>query len=740
MKSFFFLVCIYLSIAVSGQEISEAKSLDIFKTDQAPIIDGALDEEMWSELPAAKDFWQYFPTDSLQAQGQTEIYISADDEQLYVGIKCYGAGDDWIVSSLRRDYRAGGSDNITLIFDTFNDKTNAVFFGINPEGVIREGLIANGGNNRSDFSESWDNKWRGEAKIYDGYYTAELAIPFSTLRFDPSVTEWGFSAYRFDTQDNEISVWNQRPRNQGLFNLAFSAPLRWVEPIGGGKKSNISVIPFVSAGVNRDFEEGTPAVNTAEIGGDVKVAVTPGLNLDLTINPDFSQVEVDQQITNLSRFEIFFPERRQFFLENADLFGGFGFRNINPFFSRRIGVGEDVNTGLTVQNRILGGVRLSGKVNKDTRVGFLNMLTAPSEEQGLPQINYSVGVVQQKIWDRSNIGFILINKQSMADNLEELGQESSNRVGGIDFNYASPDNTWSGKTFAHVAFTPDESAKLAHGTELSFNKRKIGINWSHEYVQDDYNAEVGFIQRTNYFNIAPQIEFKFYPESGNINQWNIQAESEVIWRPGFGRSDHEFSLGANGQLADNSRFFGRVSHNFVHLFGSFDPTGTESDELLAGTDYNYVDVAGFFSTDNRKDVQASFRAVAGQYFNGYRAGIGGSVRYRYQPKGQVELTYSINHFDLPHLEKTRQTLLIGPRVDYTFSRSLFATAFVQYNTQSKNTNINTRIQWRFAPASDFFLVYTDNYFTGTLEDPSDRFGFQIRNRAIVAKLTYWINV
>ena len=740
MKNTFFLIFLFLGTVLVGQDLLTTKSLDIHRTDQAPTIDGALDEEMWSKLPVAKDFWQYFPTDSLLAKGQTEIYISADDDQLYVGIKCYGAGNDWIVSSLRRDYRAGGNDNITLIFDTFNDKTNAIFFGINPEGVIREGLIANGGNNRSDFSESWDNKWRGEAKIYDGYYTAELAIPFATLRFDPSVTEWGFSAYRFDTQDNEISVWNRRPRNQGLFNLAFTSPLKWLEPAGGGKTSNISVIPFVSAGVNKDFEAGTPADNSAEIGGDVKIGITSGLNLDLTVNPDFSQVEVDQQITNLSRFEIFFPERRQFFLENADLFGGFGFDNINPFFSRRIGVGEDVNTGLTVQNRILGGLRLSGKLNKNTRVGVLNMLTAPSEEQGLPQINYSVGVVQQKIWDRSNVGFIFVNQQSMADNLEELGQNSSNRVGGIDFNYASPDNTWSGKTFGHLAFTPDESAKLAHGTQLSYNKRKIGIEWRHEYVQDDYNAEVGFIQRTNFFSISPEVELKFYPQSGKVNQWNIQAESEVLWRPGFGRSDSEFSIGADGQLTNNSRFFGRVSHNFVHLFDAFDPTGTESDELPEATSYNYIDVAGFFRTDNRKDFQASFRGIVGQYFNGFRAGLGGSFSYRYQPKGQVELTYSINHFDLPHLDGTRQTLLIGPRIDYTFSRSLFATVFIQYNTQAQNTNINTRLQWRFAPVSDFFLVFTDNYFTGTLEDPSNRFSFNIRNRAIVAKLTYWINV
>jgi len=481
-------------------------------------------------------------------------------------------------------------------------------------------------------------------------------------------------------------------------------------------------------------------MTTGDFGGDVKIGVTPGLNLDLTVNPDFSQVEVDRQITNLSRFEIFFPERRQFFLENADLFGRFGFGSINPFFSRRIGVGQDANTGLTVQNRILGGLRLSGKVNKDTRIGLLNMLTAPNEEQGLPQVNYSVGVLQQKIWDRSNIGLILINKQSSADNLEELGQNSFNRVAGLDFNYASADNTWSGKTFTHLSLTPDVDTKWSHGTVVNYNKRSFGWQWSHEYVQEGYNAEVGFVRRTNYYSIEPGVEFKFYPNSGNINQWNIQAESEVIWRPGFGRTDHDISLGVNGQFANNSRFFAQLSHNYVYLFGDFDPTGTSSTPLPEGSDYNYLNFVGFMNTDFRKVVSASFRGTAGQYFNGFRAGVGGSVRVRYQPRGSIELNYSINHFDMPHLDETKQTLLIGPRIDYTFSKSLFATAFVQYNTQAKNTNINTRIQWRFAPVSDFFLVYTDNYFTGNLDDPSDRFSFDIKNRAIVAKLTYWINV
>ncbi len=733
--------CFFLSISVllAAQFSDETKSVDIKYVKTGPTVDGVLDDDLWSSVVPATDFWQYFPTDSLLANGQSEVYLVADDNNLYVGIKCFGAGNDWIVNSLKRDYRAGGSDNITLVFDTFDDNTNGIFFGINPEGVIREGVVTNGGNGFRDFSESWDNKWKGEAKKFDGYYTAELEIPFSTLRFDPANKKWGMVVYRFDTQDNEMSVWKRTPRNQTLFSLAYTGELNW-EQLPGSGSSKVSVIPFVTAGGSKDFEANTPVDRFADIGGDVKVAVTPGLNLDLTVNPDFSQVEVDRQVTNLSRFELFFPERRQFFVENADLFGDFGFSGVNPFFSRRIGVGTDVNTGSTVQNRILGGLRLSGKLNKNTRVGLLNMQTAENVEQGLPSINYSVAVLQKKIWDRSNIGFIFVNKQSFADNVEALDIKPFNRIAGLDFNYASTDNTWSGKTFLHTAITPDTEAKLAHGAELNYNKRDIGISWSHTYVQDDYNAEVGFIRRTNFIQVEPELNLRFYPTQGPFNRLEIRSQADVIWRPGFGKTDHEISIGTNGQFNNSARFFMDVSHNYVYLFGDFDPTGTSSAPLPGGTEYNYVSFQANISTDSRKNLSANFGPVAGGYFNGSRVGMRGSVRYRYQPKGMIELNYSWNHFNLPHLDETKQTLLIGPRVDYTFSKALFATAFVQYNTQAKNTNINARLQWRFAPVSDFFIVFTDNYFTGNLEEPSDRFAFNIKNRAIVAKMTYWINV
>ena len=718
--------------------IEDQKSLEVLPTTGEITIDGNLDEEDWLNSEPSSDFWQYFPTDSVLAESQTEIQMRSDEKNLYVAIKCYGEGNNWLVNDLKRDYRAGGNDNITLVFDSFDDDTNGIFFGINPQGVIREGVVTNGGNGFRDFSTSWDNRWRGESKIYDGYYTAELEIPFTTLRYNADTKKWGFVAYRFDTQTNEISVWNRVPRNQTMFNLAYGGEILWKNPLQETGR-NVSIIPFITGGITKDFENETPLSSTSDIGGDLKVSITSGLNLDVTVNPDFSQVEVDRQITNLDRFEIFFPERRQFFIENADLFGAFGSSTINPFFSRRIGVGNDVNTGTTVQNRIYGGLRLSGKLDNDTRVGLLNMQTAANELQGLPGINYSVAVVQRKILSRSNVGFIFVNKQSFGE-LAELGAINSfNRVAGLDFNYANADNTWFGKTFAHTTFSPNGATKMAHGTELNYNKRAFGLTWRHDLVEEGYNAEVGFVRRSNFYRINPRAELRYYPQTQKINEYSIGAESEIFWRPGFGKTDHNFQIGIDGQFANSARFGVQLNHEFIHLFGDFDPTGTSSTPLAEGTSYNYVNATAFMSTDRRKRVSASFRTFLGGYFNGWRSGLSGNLTLRYQPKGSVNLNYSWNLFNMPHLDGARQTFLIGPRIDYTFSKSLFATAFIQYNTQSKNTNVNTRIQWRFAPVSDFFLVITDNYFTGNPDDPSDRFTVNLRNRAIVAKMTYWIN-
>jgi len=729
------LLCL-MFLTVQAQVDLSTKHLTVKKISEPITVDGDLTESVWSNVTKAESFIQYFPTDTAAAKGQTEIYMVYDEDNLYVGIKCYGAGNNWLVNSLKRDYRAGGNDNITLVFDSFQDKTNAFFFGINPEGVIREGVITNGGNDFRNFDESWDNKWRGESKKFDGYYTAELEIPFSALRFSPGCKMWNFGAYRFDTQDNEWSTWTGVPQNYPLMCLAYNGIMEWEEPLKS--KGNYAFIPFIAAGVQKDFENDLDTDWNFDVGGDAKIAVTSGLNLDLTVNPDFSQVEVDQQITDLSRFEIFFPERRQFFLENADLFSSFGFGNINPFFSRRIGVATNKDDE-TVQNRIYGGARLSGKLSDNTRIGLLNMHTSSDDFNAIAGANYLVAALQQKVLDRSNVSFLFVNKQLFGSRPDDFNLDKFNRVAGVDFNYATADNRWFGKTFLHTSFSPDiDGLPVSHGTEFTFNKRGIELTWSHEYVNEDYEAAVGFINRDNYFRINPSAEFRTWPSNEWINDVGLRLSSNVWWQPGLGRTDHEYSVGLSTQFANTSRINFEINHEYVYLFDEFDPTGTDSEPLLIDTDYNFVNLRANFRSDNRKSFAYNFRTFLGSYFNGNRFNLGGSVTLRYQPKGAISIDYNYNTFDMPHLDERKSTFLIGPRVDYTFSRALFFSTFLQYNTQSQNTNINSRLQWRFAPVSDFFLVYTDNYLSGAIE-PGDRFSWNIKNRSIVAKLTYWIN-
>ncbi len=727
------------STYINGQW-DDRKSVQVKYFDQAIEPDGVLDEEIWSQITPTNDFWQYFPTDSLKAKNDTDIYLYSDDNNLYIGIRCHGVGNKYVVTSLKRDFRAGGQDNITFIFDTFNDKTNAFFFGINPQGVNREGLITNGGNVVEDFSGSWDNRWFGDAQIYDTYYTAELVIPFSSIRFKDNAKTWGLMAYRFDTQANENTVWNRIPRNQILFNLAFTGEMNF-EKAPKMNGANMAIIPYVSTVATKTFNPAAPTDFTFEAGGDLKVGITSGLNLDVTVNPDFSQVEVDQQVTNVNRFEIFFPERRQFFLENEDLFGGFGFDPMNPFFSRRIGVGIDTATGTNVQNKILAGMRLSGKIGSDTRVGLLNMQTASDEIKGLPSTNYSVAVIQQKILKRSNIGGIFVNKQVSGDKIAGLGINRYNRVAGIDFNYASADNTLTGKVFGHTSFTAGQNQKnISHGAFMAYSVRAFGLEWNHQYIDENFNAEVGFVPRKNLFRIGPNGSLNFYPQNDFISDFSFGVDTEILYRPGFGKSDHQFSLSFESQFANTSRFTLFLNHEYVYLFDDFDPTGTEALQLTAGTDYTYKSLSARFASDSRQAFSFSLGTSIGQYFNGQRLGLNGNIRWQYPPMGFLSIDYSYNEFDMPYLENKRRNYLIGPRIDYTFSKSVFFTTFIQYNSQTANTNINARLQWRFAPVSDFYLVYTDNYLTGDIYDPERRFAFDVQNRSVVAKLSYWLNI
>jgi hypothetical protein len=717
----------------NAQTITEQPPILAKKTAQAITIDGNLDEAAWFAGTPAADFWEYFPTDSVRASLKTEVFFTYDDNFFYVAAKCYSPQNNYIIPSLRRDFRAGGNDNITFLFDTFNDRTNAFMFGTNPYGVLREALLSNGCQDfDTDWNPAWDNKWRGTSKMHEGYWACELAIPFSTLRFKAGTQEWRFNCYRFDTQSNTQLVWNRIPQNQLIANLAFSGQLLFETPLPASG-SSVSLIPYITGNTAQDFTKREQSPNNGfGIGGDAKIALTSGLNLDLTVNPDFSQVEVDQQVINLDRFEIFFPERRQFFLENADLFGTFGDSEINPFFSRRIGIAYDTTLKQNVANPILFGARLSGKLDNNWRVGLLNMQTARDANNGLPSFNYTVAALQRKVATRSNVGAIFVNKQTF-DGLENgFNANRFNRVLGLDYNLASKDNRWTGKTFYHQNFTPSKyQEQAAHGTRLEYRVDQFSVGWQHYWVGKNYAPAVGFVPRKNFFNINPYAQVFFYPRGKVLNQHSVGLEYRSLWTPGSGNTDRSIELSWRANFSNTAELYAEVTNEYVYLLEDFDPSRSGATPLPGKTGYDFNYLAIYYRSDQRPKFGYEIQPFGGEFANGYRYGLSGALSYRFQPYGLVALSYDYSYIDLPKPYAQTALFLIGPRIDVTFTRSLFLTTFVQYNNQIDNVNVNARLQWRFAPVSDFFLVYTDNY-AGT--------DFSVKNRAVVAKLTYWLNL
>ena len=724
-----FIICFV--VLVSSSATVDSFSLVVNTIDQKIVIDGKLDDAAWQQAVQSGEFWQWFPTDSIHAEAKTQLYMLRDDEYLYVAAICSTAGNDFQISSLKRDYRAGGNDNISLLFDPFNDRRNAFLFGMNAYGVKREALVTDGGSSSNSFNTAWDNKWEGAATKHKDHYVCEFAIPFTTIRYLDGSNKWSFNSYRFDTQHNEWSVWTNIPQNQQFFKLSFMGDMLWEDPLGK-TGTNVAVIPYTSGGIAKDHEEGGPSEIVGDFGLDAKVAITPGINLDLTVNPDFSQVEVDRQQTNLTRFELLLPERRQFFLENSDLFGSFGDARVNPFFSRRIGIATDTTTDLTVQNRIWGGARLSGKLTDDIRVGMLNMQAARDKSNGLPSYNYGVIALQKAIQNRSSIGAIFVNKQHFSKDLVAEGLSKFNRVVGMDYNHQSKNNRWDGKVFYHRSISEDQEDKaFSQGAILNYNSRNLKVTWQHNLVGEGYDAQVGFVPRTGYFGIAPEVELAFYPgKDSRIVNHGPGLSLESVWIPEFGRSDEELRLYWDFQFSGNERGRISVERNYTYLFDPFDPTRTDSEQLPGDQGYTYYQVGAFFSTNQAKRLSHFVRAQYGQFFNGTVATLDARTTYRFQPYGSLALNYEINRVSLPAPYASTTLFLVGPRLDLTFSKKLFLTTLVQYNNQINNLNVNARLQWRYKPVSDFYLVYTDNYLT---QD------FSVRNRSIVAKITYWLN-
>lgn len=740
------LLGILLLISLRGlsQVNSEQYQLVAERLTSNIVLDGKLDEEHWQKASRADNFILTFPIDSAAATSQTEIMIAFDDAYLYIGGICHeNSGKEHVMQSLRRDFSWPRNENLSIYIDPYDDYTNGFTFGITPFGVRREGLVTNG----ADVSSDWDNKWFSEVHDFGDRWEFEMKIPFKTLRYDEENREWNIIFLRKDLKNNEESTWAPVPQGYRPSSLAFAGRLLFEEPLQKAGP-NIAVIPYVSSGFNKDYEADESEANF-NAGFDAKIGVSSSLNLDLTVNPDFSQVEVDRQVTNLSRFEIFFPERRQFFLENQDLFGESGFRESRPFFSRRIGIARD-SAGNRKQIPILYGARLSGKIGKDWRIGVLNMqtkrqsnalLTGVEERDSaaielLPQ-NYTVGVIQRQIFGRSNIGVIMVNRQAMDfDDNESISSTSQyNRIVGLDYNLLSVDGKWEGDFFFHKSFDEEnEDDAFSSGAFLGYNSRNLELRVLASAIGGGFNAETGFVQRKDIIRIGTFNDINFYPKNSFIVRhgpgvnFNYRTDFE------FNKTDMDYSLGYGFVHQNTSNLRVRGSYDYIRLRRSFDPTDSdlaETDELQAGDEFEWYTINAEYETDSRKVFSAEIEGSYGGFFNGKRFNANAQFNFRYQPFGLVALDIDYNNLhDFPAPFKDTEFWLIGPRIDFTFTDKLFLTTFVQYNEQADNVNLNARFQWRYKPVSDLFVVYTDNYFPDN---------FKTKNRAIILKLTYWLN-
>jgi len=717
------LLLLFGSGFLFGQKKNADYQLPIKKASAPIVIDGELNEPAWLESATASDFFMVLPMDTSKAQVKTEVKLTYDDDNLYLIAICYhGLPGPYIVESLRRDFAFGKNDNFLLFMDTFDDQTNGFSFGANAAGAQWDGLMYEG----SKVDLNWDNQWTSVVKNYDDKWIFEAAIPFKTIRFKEGIDTWGINFSRLDLKTTEKSSWTPVPRQFPTASLAFSGALVWDTP---PKKAgaNISVIPYMLGGVTQNRETIRNTTHRAEAGLDVKVAVTSSLNLDLTVNPDFSQVDVDRQVTNLDRFELFFPERRQFFLENGDMFNNFGYATIRPFFSRRIGLAAP----------ILAGARLSGKLDKNWRIAAMNMQTGKVEDENIPAQNFSVLALQRRVFARSNVGLLMINKESLnyavPENFTGTVYSKFNRNMGLEYNLASANNKWLGKALFLKSFTPQkQSDDYVYSGHLQYAGRKFQISNQYEYVGTGYVAEVGYVPRNNYARINPQISYLFFPKGKHVLSHGPRLVSSVFFTPDYKQTDSESYIAYNVNFRKLSTFVFWVANDYVKLLRPFDPTNFNLDSLEAGTEHSWRSVGGEFFSRPQSRFTYSFSARYGGYYaDGTRAFFSSDLGYRFQPYVSFVLSSSYNDIRLPQPWGRNTFWLVGPRLDITFTNKIFFTTFLQYNEQRNNINLNTRFQWRYRPASDLFIVYTDNYLPNNL---------MAKNHALVLKFTYWWNI
>ncbi|MDX1481706.1 MAG: DUF5916 domain-containing protein [Woeseiaceae bacterium] len=703
--SFFSVFSLLVSFAVHAQSNAPAEDrprpeMRAAKLAAKPTLDGVVSgDPAWDSATPASDFTQVQPNEGFPATRQTEVYFGYTDTAIYIGLIAYD--DDpssIIIADSRRDSNLDQTDSFQVVIDGLLDRQNAYLFGTNPAGIeydaqiIKEGSTGQFGSGGGGFNLNWDGSWNVEARITEYGWSAEMEIPFTTLRYQNAEEQsWGINFQRNIRSNNEIVYWAPLNRQRNINRISEAGTVVGITP---PPRRNLQITPYVLA----SFEEGgnlDGTVDDQEFGVDLKYSITPSLTLDATYNTDFAQVEVDEAVVNLDRFSIFLPEKRPFFLENAGQFTVGNPQEVELFFSRRIGLvaGEPVP--------IDGGLRLSGRVGSSTNVGLLYMVDE-GRPGVAPQNDYVVARVNQELPNRSSIGALVVSRNGDGS-ISGNASSDENQTYAIDGRWGIGDNLllegWLAKTDT-PGLTDDD---FAFAVKMNYDSENWSsrINWTE--VREDFNPEVGFLRRDDFRRAEFFILRRYRPDGPLLeirphisirNFWNLDGFLETS----FQHYDVHWEF-ENGYRIDTGMNYLKdgLLNPFEIIDGVTVPAG-----IYSGYE---AQIAG--NTDQSQPLSFSFRSNIGKRFGGDRMVLEPEISFRIGERFTSEFEIEYNDFDLPYPGGNFDVILARARLSYSFTPRILLQALIQYNDESEVLSTNLRFSMLRTANSGLYLVYNE---------------------------------
>ncbi len=699
-------------------------------------LDGELDEPFYEATPSISGFIQSVPDEGAPATERTEAWIWFDDENVYVSARLWDSApeSEWVANELRRDGpQVRANDHFGVIFDTFYDRRNGVFFYTNPLGALTDLAIAN----ERDGNHDWNTVWDVRTGRFEGGWTVEMQFPFKSLRYRPGLQQvWGVQMRRNVARKNESSHLTFIPRSvgSGAMRISMGGTLVGLE---APRTSRVfEVKPYGISGLDTDLTADPPVRNhlDADAGLDLKIGITNNLTADFTLNTEFAQVEADEQQVNLTRFSLFFPEKREFFLEGRGILnfaepatgGGrrrgrgrgtpaAGVSAPSLFFSRRIGFQADEVVP------ILGGGRVTGKLGSFD-VAAINIQTDDLPSAGAESTNFSVLRLRRDILRRSSIGVMFENRSE-----SELAP-GSNQAYGVDATFSFFDNvnllTYYAQTKTEGLTGPDQSYR----GRFSYSGDLWGLQVDHLMVGEDFNPELGFVPRKGFRQTFLSGKYSPRPASiESIRQVTFQASINYVENAEAGFVETRERRGSfRTEFESSDAFNAEFTDSYENLT---EPFPIASDVTIPVGRYSFRDAQLRYNFGVQRPYSGNLSVRRGSFFGGTRTSVGfQQARIEILPQFSVEPNVSFNWVNLPQGDFTQH--VAATRVSYSFSPRVFLSGLIQYSTSSDSFSSNLRLRWEYAPGSEIFVVYTEERDT----DVFDRFS-ELSNRGLVIKVT-----